>query len=98
MLTNEKVLAAFQKYLASDDVCEVVLTSRGYTVMLWEPHLEEWCDVQYCATPEALRDALLSACHEYLSFQCLSRGQENPTPEQGAEIQKKCEAIYRLCE
>lgn len=98
MLTNEKVLDVFKDYLAADDVCEVVLTSRGYTVMQWEPQQNEWRDVQYCATPEDLRDALLSVYNEYLSYKCLSKGQDEPTPEQQEEIRKKCNALYMLCE
>ncbi len=97
MLTNKKVLDAFKDYLAEDDVCEVVLTRRGYTVMLWEPEQEAWRNVQYCATPEDLLDALMSVYYEYLSYECLDEGQDDPTPEQRAEIQKKCDALFALC-
>lgn len=98
MLTNEKVLEAFREYLAEDSICEVVMTSRGYTVMLWEPKGNEWCHVQLCPTPEALRDELLSVYHEYLSFQTTAPAHEAPTPEQLEEVQRKCDEMLSRCE
>ena len=98
MLTNEKVLAAFREYLAADDVCEVVLTRRGYTVMEWNAPRSEWYNVQLCPTPEDLRDTLLSAYREYLSFQYSGDEQDEPTPAQQEEIQQKCDELLQLCQ
>ena len=36
MLTFEKVLKEFEFYLSQDDMFEVVMTSRGYTVLGWD--------------------------------------------------------------
>lgn len=68
MLTNEKVLEVFRDYLAQDPAYEVVTTSRGYTVMAWNGYRGEWYDVRLCATPEALRDALMDAYANYLRY------------------------------
>ena len=61
MLTNEIVLKVFSDYLNRDDDFEVVLTSKGYTVMGFDNHRQDWNTVDYCPTPEALRDSLLNA-------------------------------------
>lgn len=97
MLTNEKILAAFEEYLAADKVCEVVLTSRGYTVMEWNELRREWYNVQLCDTPEALRDALLATYRDYLTDQYTRDEQDDPTPAQQEEIRQKCEKMMELC-
>lgn len=61
MLTFEKVLKVFKDYLAEDTNCEVVLTKHGYTVMQWDENSKSWYGVEYCETPEDLRDELLSS-------------------------------------
>ena len=66
MLTNEIVLKVFSDYLNRDTDFEVVLTSRGYTVMGFDNHRQDWNTVDFCPTPEALRDSLLSSL--FLSF------------------------------
>ena len=60
MLTNEIVLKVFSDYLARDTDFEVILTSRGYTVMGFDNHRQDWNTVDYCPTPEALLDSLLA--------------------------------------
>ena len=42
MLTNETVLTVFAEYLSRDADFEVILTSRGYTVMGWDKYREDW--------------------------------------------------------
>ena len=61
MLTNEIVLKVFSDYFNRDTDFEVVLTSIGYTVMGFDNHRQDWNTVDYCPTPEALRDSLLNA-------------------------------------
>lgn len=61
MLTFEKVLEVFKDYLTEDTNCEVVLTKHGYTVMQWDENSKSWYGVEYCETPEDLRDELLSS-------------------------------------
>ena len=48
MLTNEIVLKVFSDYLNRDTDFEVVLTSRGYTVMGFDNHRQDWNTVDYC--------------------------------------------------
>ena len=44
MLTFETVLTVFQAYLEKDPAYEVVQTSRGPTVLEWNPPGDSWCD------------------------------------------------------
>ena len=50
MLTNEIVLKVFSDYLNRDADFEVILTSRGYTVMGFDNHRQDWNTVDYCPT------------------------------------------------
>lgn len=65
MLTFEKVLAAFKSYLEEDDCCTVLMTPRGYTILEWDDSCKNWAEAEFCATPEDMRDLLLTdlACH-----------------------------------
>ena len=47
MLTNEIVLKVFSDYLNRDMDFEVVLTSRGYTVMGFDNRRQDWSTVDY---------------------------------------------------
>ena len=97
MLTNEAVLTVFADYLSRDADFEVILTSRGYTVMGWDKYREDWNTVEYCPTPEALRDALLDA---YTSFRemALTDGDRDMTAAEKAKIKTECDALAEQCE
>lgn len=69
MLTFEQVLEEFEGYLKEDTVCEVVSTSRGYTVMLWDDRQEEWYDVECCQTPEVLQRVLMENKVSFENYQ-----------------------------
>lgn len=68
MLTFEKVLEEFKEYFAEDKECEVVSTSRGYTVMFWNEPRKEWYDVKCCETPKDLQDVLSYGLREFEAF------------------------------
>lgn len=59
MMTFETVLNIFQDYLEKDSACEVVMTSRGYTVLLWDSLAEDWSEACFSGTPDALMQTLL---------------------------------------
>ena len=65
MLTNKIVLKVFSDYLARDDDFEVVLTSKGYTVMGFDCYRQDWNTVYFCPTPEDLLDSLLDAYENF---------------------------------
>ena len=68
MLTNEKVLEVFKPFFDADDTYEVVMTSRGYTLLNGEDGQSEWDQATMCPTPEKLRDALLDGYCRYLTY------------------------------
>ena len=47
MLTNEIVLKVFSDYLNRDTDFEVVLTSKGYTVMGFDCYRQDWNTVDF---------------------------------------------------
>lgn len=97
MLTNKTVLTVFADYLSRDADFEVILTSRGYTVMGWDKYREDWNTVEYCPTPEALRDALLDA---YTSFRAMevTDGERDLTAAEKAKIKAECDTLTEQCE
>lgn len=97
MLTNESVLTVFADYLSRDADFEVILTSRGYTVMGWDKYREDWNTVEYCPTPEALRDALLDAYTSFREME-LTDGERDLTAVEKAKIKVECDALTEQCE
>lgn len=67
-LTFEEVLDEFQTYINEDDICDVVSTSQGYTVMLWDDILCEWYNITLCKTPNKLKMALSNQRKEFESY------------------------------
>ena len=97
MLTNEIVLKVFSDYLARDTDFEVVLTSRGYTVMGFDNHRQDWNTVDYCPTPEALRDSLLNAYESFRELE-ITGGDRDLTEKEEAKLAKERDALTALCE
>ena len=96
MLTFEKVLSVFADALERDPLYEVVKTSRGYTLMGWEPTREEWSHVEHMATPEKLRDALLNNFATLLEDE-ITGNERELTVEEQAGIDAECEKLKTLC-
>lgn len=97
MLTNEIVLKVFSDYLARDDDFEVVLTSKGYTVMGFDCYRQDWNTVDFCPTPEDLLDSLLDA---YKIFRMLeiTGGDRDLTEKEEEKLAKERDALTALCE
>ncbi len=70
MLSFENVLEIFQDYLSEDNICEVIKTSRGYTVLYWDTCAEDWYEAIYCKTPQVMCDTFLKAYFELLTLRC----------------------------
>ncbi len=97
MLKNEIVLTVFADYLKCDTDFEVILTSRGYTVMGWDKYREDWNTVEYCPTPESLRDALLDAYTSFREME-LTDGERDMTAAEKAQVNAECKALAEKCE
>lgn len=96
MLSFERVLDCFELVI-QEEICEVQKTRYGYVVMEWDAEEQEWFNVTHCDTPEALREAIISAYEGYLRlmFTFEFRG---PTVEEARMIQKKSAALRLLCD
>lgn len=90
-LDFNSVLAAFKAYLAKDDCVEVVKTSRGYAFIQWDNCLENWIEIQHCATADILQSILLGSLDSFLEYGYTGDG----TKLSDAEITeiKKCKEI-----
>ena len=93
MLTFEKVLDVFKEYLGKDTVCEVILTSRGYTVMYWDEKLNNWYGVEHCKTPVIMRDAFLESYSNYLE-QGYTNNCRNLKEKERYIIKVDCHKLY----
>ena len=95
MLTNEIVLKVFSDYLNRDTDFEVILTSRGYTVMGFDNHRQDWNTVDFCPTPEALRDSLLNAYESFRELE-ITGGDRDLTEKEEAKLAKERDALTAL--
>ncbi len=96
MLTFEKVLEIFKEYLEKDNICEVVTTKQGYTVMYWDNKAEDWYAVIYCKTPEDMRDTFLKSYFDFLE-EALTHNDRDATESELKELQGACEKMRTLC-
>ena len=97
MLTNEIVLKVFSDYLNRDTDFEVVLTSKGYTVMGFDNHRQDWNTVDFCPTPEALRDSLLDAYESFRELE-ITGGDRDLTATEEVLLAEERDALTALCE
>lgn len=95
MLTFEKVLSGFKSYLAEDTMYEVLLTSRGYTVMEWDDKAQDWDSAKICHTPEDLKNYLLDAYSGYLAYK-ITLGRRSVTDDERQKIKAQADAMDRL--
>ena len=92
MLTFEKVLEIFKDYLTDDDMYELVMTSRGYTVLEWDKRLGDWADSKLCKTPQDMANILLSSYEGYLEYQA-THGNRELTEDDLAQVETKRQII-----
>ena len=96
MLTFEKVLEVFANYLHDDTECEVILTKRGYTVLIWDSRAQEWDTCEYCPTPEVLRDRLAEAYANLAELKSTG-GKRELTREEQTQIIEERNSLTKDC-
>ena len=84
MLTNEIVLKVFSDYLNRDTDFEVVLTSKGYTVMGFDNHRQDW-------------NTVLNAYESFRELE-ITGGDRDLTEKEEAKLAKERDALTALCE
>ena len=93
----KKVLAVFKDYLKADDNVEIISTSRGITVGVWDEKHNQWEDCVNCASPKELCEEL---CRQYLTFYESAAGIEKGndlTEEERQPILARCAALCLAC-
>ena len=99
MLTYKKVLEVFKDYLAEDDSCEVLTSSKGYLVVDWDTRKSdsEWVTSRLCQTPEHLRDVLRSRYEEYQGYKLTGGYKRELLPSEDVDIRRMGEAMSERC-
>ena len=93
----KKVLAVFKDYLKADDNVEIISTSRGITVGVWDEKHNQWEDCVNCASPKELCEEL---CRQYVTFYEAAAGIEKGddlTEEECQPILARCAALCLAC-
>ena len=90
-LDFNSVMSTFKAYLAKDDCVEVVKTARGYAFIQWDNRLENWIEIQHCATADILQGILLGSLDSFLEYGYTGDGTKLSDADR-AEI-KKCKEI-----
>lgn len=95
-MTFKKVLEVFKEYLAEDTNCEFVLTKHDYTVMQGDEKSKDWYGVEYCETPEDLRDELLSS-YRMSEAEKITKTKRELTEAESKIIQASCQELIDKC-
>ena len=96
MLTFEKVMAVFKDYLSEDTRYEIVITSRGYTVLEWDSIANTWAGEELCATPEIMSDVLLNDFTGYLEYKAIIESGEITETEQARITEQRQTLLEKL--
>lgn len=95
-MTIKKVLNVFSGYLKQDTAVEVVETTRGHVVMIWDNRMKDWSDVYHCPTAEVLMNTLMN-CKEIFDEERLTRGERDLTDDERTQVAQMRQKMYRLC-
>lgn len=95
-MTIKKVLNVFSGYLKQDTAVEVVETTRGHVVMIWDSRMKDWSDVYHCPTAEVLMNTLLN-CKEIFDEERLTHGERDLTDDERTQVAQMRQEMYRLC-
>lgn len=93
----KKVLDVFKDYLKADGNVEIITTSRGITVGVWEEKHNQWEDFVNCASPKELCEEL---CRQYVAYYEEVAGIEKGadlTEEERQPILARCAALCLAC-
>lgn len=93
----KKVLDVFKDYLEADGNVEIITTSRGVTVGVWEEKHRQWEDFVNCASPKELCEEL---CRQYVAYSEEAAGIEKGddlTEEERRPILARCAALCLAC-
>lgn len=75
----------YLKKIISFTAVEVVETTRGHVVMIWDSRMKDWSDVYHCPTAEALMNTLLN-CKEVFDEECFTHGERDLTDDERTQV------------
>ena len=96
-MTIEEVLNVFSGYLKQDTAVEVVETTRGHVVMIWDSRMKDWSDVYHCPTAETLMNTLLF-CKEVFDEYFFTHGERDLMDDERVQITQMRQEMQSLCE
>ena len=96
MLTFEKILNVFASYLMQDKGIDVIKTRHGYTVLMWNSGQQNWCNAEFCATPEKMLELLQNSYGMYMEEKYCG-GKRNLTETEKAWIEAEQSKMNYFC-
>ena len=87
-MTYERVLEVFKDYLSEDRDSEVLNTSRGYLVVIWESRADGWVTAKLAEDPEDLRDYLQERYEDFLGYKLSQERDRDPDAVERKEIKR----------
>lgn len=96
-MTVKKILEVFSDYIAADDSCEVLQSSRGCLVVDWDSMTNRWVTSRLCKTPKHLLDALRSHYEDYQGYTLTGGYKRELLPSEEADIRLMGEAMAERC-
>ena len=97
MLTFERVLNVFEDILREGPLYEIVFTSRGYTLLAWDAHRNQWYSAELLVTPEDMLDALLGVYSSFLESELLGNERDDLTEQEEEESETRCQRLRVKC-
>ena len=96
-MTYEKVLGVFRDYLSEDKETEILNTSRGYLVLMWETCHNDWITTRLAQDPEELRDMLQERYEEFYSYKFSTEHKRDPDKKEREEINRMGAELAAQC-
>ena len=96
-MTYNKVFEVFQDYLSKDKDTEVLNTSRGYLVVMWETSDGDWVTSRLAEDPEDLRDMLQERYVDFHSFQFSAEHERDPDKKEREKIERMGAELAARC-
>lgn len=96
-MTYKKVLEVFKDYLSKDKDTEVLNTSRGYLVMIWESCVDGWVTAKLAEDPGDLRDYLQERYEDFLGYKLSQERDRDPDAVEKKEIKRMGAELAARC-
>ncbi|MBR4655036.1 MAG: hypothetical protein IKO68_00310 [Oscillospiraceae bacterium] len=93
----KKVLDVFKDYLEKDGNVEIITTSRGITVGVWDEKHRQWEDFVNCASPKELCEEMSRQYVAFYEADAVIEKGNDLTEEERQPILAHCAALCLAC-